>query len=182
MIVFRIINFDNPDRIPNPTLFEAGFIIWTQAELCYSLIAATIPTLRPFVTNLNTQFGALGAAEGRGDYEYGDGSDQNSHQLSKLRSGTKSADPSSAKRSFTRDPNFATTHAAASTLDGKSDLYSYGVWTEAATEDESKKRGGKRIFSGLVEEKPKGDATSVKSNESKRLVIRKDVTYEVHGE
>ena len=42
-------------------------MVWTQTQLNYSIISATIPTLRIFATTLNTQFGGLTAVE-RADY------------------------------------------------------------------------------------------------------------------
>ncbi|EXJ56542.1 hypothetical protein A1O7_06886 [Cladophialophora yegresii CBS 114405] len=186
-ICFRLANFDKPERVSNPTLAEAIFIVWTQTELCYSLISATIPSLRPFVTNLNTQFGGMGAADSSSGYaSHGDRggtkyTTKNTFKLSKLRSANRSA-TTSANRGDTYT-DFATRQAPASGLDGRSDLYSYGVWTAPTTAiDGSGHKVGKRNnISALNDENPKADATSVGSNDSQRMIIRKDVTYEVHG-
>ncbi|OCT48690.1 hypothetical protein CLCR_04817 [Cladophialophora carrionii] len=186
-IAFRLANFDKPERVSNPTLAEAIFIVWTQTELCYSLISATIPSLRPFVTNLNTQFGGMGAGDSQNGYGGGGGggngygATKNTFKLSKLRSANRSA-TTSANRGDTYT-DFTTRQAPASGLDGRSDLYSYGVWTAPTTgiDGGSSSKVGKRNISALADENPKADATSVGSNDSQRMIIRKDVTYEVHG-
>ena len=38
---------------------ETLYIIWSQAELDFSVVAATIPTLRRFISGLATYYGAL---------------------------------------------------------------------------------------------------------------------------
>jgi hypothetical protein len=142
------------------------------------------------VTNLNTQFGGLGGADSsQNGYGYGGGAGggdanaygKNTFKLSKLRSANRSA-TTSANRGGESYADFTTRQAPASALDGRSDLYSYGVWTAPTTGiDAVSSKIGKRNVSALAEENPKADATSVGSNDSQRMIIRKDVTYEVHG-
>ncbi|RMZ86651.1 hypothetical protein DV736_g6123, partial [Chaetothyriales sp. CBS 134916] len=54
-IGFRMSNFDSLAWVEDPLLMLAPYYVWTQAELVYSVISATIPTLRPLIRNLNTQ-------------------------------------------------------------------------------------------------------------------------------
>lgn len=61
----------------NPTLDGAITLIWTQVELDYSIIAATIPCLKPFMTAVNTQYGAIEGPRSTGSHGYG--SDKRSH-------------------------------------------------------------------------------------------------------
>ncbi|KAK3114964.1 hypothetical protein LTR53_006143 [Teratosphaeriaceae sp. CCFEE 6253] len=49
---------------PEPLFARVVPVAWTQAELAYSLAAATLPTLIPFLAELNT---GLGAFDARGD-------------------------------------------------------------------------------------------------------------------
>jgi hypothetical protein len=69
-IACRLANFDANGLPTNPTLLQAKYIAWTQTELAYSIIAATIPRLRPFIRNLSTNYGAPQA----NGYRYGYGS------------------------------------------------------------------------------------------------------------
>ncbi|ERF71368.1 hypothetical protein EPUS_09332 [Endocarpon pusillum Z07020] len=59
IIAFRIATFDEAGYTTNPTLDETLFIIWSQAELGFSIVAATLPTLRRFISGLATYYGAL---------------------------------------------------------------------------------------------------------------------------
>jgi hypothetical protein len=57
---FRLHTFDQEGYTTNPFLLEAPFIAWTQSQITYSLISATIPTFQNFLKNLNTGFGGIG--------------------------------------------------------------------------------------------------------------------------
>ena len=63
VIGFRLGTFDQPGLTTNPSLREALFIVWTQTELNYSLISATVPSLLQFMRNLNTHLGGVTEAE-----------------------------------------------------------------------------------------------------------------------
>ncbi|KAK4897890.1 hypothetical protein LTR49_027912 [Elasticomyces elasticus] len=66
----RLQSFDRAGFATDPTLHEATYICLTQAELCFSIIAATIPVARTLVTELVTYYNA-----GHFDSSvYGDGS------------------------------------------------------------------------------------------------------------
>ena len=74
----------------NPTLLQDKFIVWTQTELGYSVMAATIPNLRPFVKSLATNYGTnpatgYGSGSGSGIRNGTEGDVQsNTYQLSSL--------------------------------------------------------------------------------------------------
>jgi hypothetical protein len=57
-IGFRLATFNVAGLTTNPTILQAEYISWTQTELAYSIIAATIPRLRPFIKKLATNYGA----------------------------------------------------------------------------------------------------------------------------
>ncbi|PMD54804.1 uncharacterized protein K444DRAFT_596532 [Hyaloscypha bicolor E] len=57
-IGFRLATFNVAGLTTNPTILQAEYITWTQTELAYSIIAATIPRLRPFIKKLATNYGA----------------------------------------------------------------------------------------------------------------------------
>ncbi|KIX04901.1 uncharacterized protein Z518_05772 [Rhinocladiella mackenziei CBS 650.93] len=155
-VVFRLANFDKPGRITDPTLAEDLFIVWTQTELIYSLVSATIPTLRPFMNNLNTRFGGLDQ-EGRGNgYDYENASD--SYQMSNLKPMNRSQD---------REEYIATNSAR--NLSEQSSADSYGVVCGCPIQVQTRTR----------EETGNGDATSADSNDNGRMIIQKDMTFQV---
>jgi hypothetical protein len=53
---FRIWSFDSSAFKTNPTLGGATYIVFTQAELTYSLLASTFPSTRRFVVDLVTYY------------------------------------------------------------------------------------------------------------------------------
>lgn len=154
-------------------MLEAQFIAWTQADLAYSLISATIPTFQNFLKSLHTGFGGITAAEG--GYGYGSASGSRnrgatgngiSYHMSKLRSGNrtanKSANKESALRSETYEEQDAPPHAE-------------------TTNDND------RIFVGpgasnRSEIAANGETTSINSDESRQMMIRKEVEWNVRTE
>ncbi|KAF7196041.1 hypothetical protein HII31_02667 [Pseudocercospora fuligena] len=64
--ILRLLSYPDSNRW-DPTLLEAEFVSWSQAELCYSLIASTILVMRPFISSLVTHYGGSGKAASRGE-------------------------------------------------------------------------------------------------------------------
>lgn len=58
-VAIRLATFDRAGLTSDPSLRETSFIIWTQTEINFSIISATIPTLLQFMRDLNTHFGGL---------------------------------------------------------------------------------------------------------------------------
>jgi len=81
----RMQNFDKPGFATDPTLREATYICLTQAELSYSIIAATIPAARTLVTDLITYYNGGGFAS----TQSGDGSRGDTYQMRSLKSSAK---------------------------------------------------------------------------------------------
>ncbi|OQV11217.1 hypothetical protein CLAIMM_15083 isoform 4 [Cladophialophora immunda] len=50
----RLASFDQADFATDPTLRESRYICWTQAEMSYAVIGATLPTARRLVLDLIT--------------------------------------------------------------------------------------------------------------------------------
>ena len=162
IIALRLASFDQAGLSTDPTLLESQFITWTLAELNYSIISATIPILRPFVTNLSTHYGG---GHGQGDDSMYGYDSSGSHARSKGRSAQKGTfEMRSMNRSKSRevreqedDERYAPTN------------YSYGVVTGRQT-------------GNLKSRDPndtKADATSVNSNDSQKMIIRKDITWQI---
>jgi hypothetical protein len=167
VIAFRVATFDQRGYTTNPTLLEDLFIVWTQTELNYSIMSATIPALRPIMNDLNTQFGGLGQdADGRG-YGYGYAKASQNYQLSNLRSANASH--------HSKEEYSAKQSAAVNALDGRDVAYSYDIWVrdtngEAANQENGAQRDTKQAS---------GDGTSVDSNDSRQMIIRKDTSFQV---
>lgn len=144
--------------------------MWTQSELTYSLISATIPTFQTFLKKLNTGFGGIGTAESGYGYRYGSGSGSRSrvrkenymsYQMSKLRPANKSVALEETDEEQDRDP----THAQTTNIDG------LNVGPGAATMGPWNGREGAN-----------GETTSIGSDESRRMMIRKEVQWSIRTE
>ncbi|KXT15028.1 hypothetical protein AC579_4883 [Pseudocercospora musae] len=66
--ILRLLSYPGTKRW-DPTLLGAEFVSWSQAELCYSLIASTILVMRPFISNLVTHYGGSAKPGPRGEEE-----------------------------------------------------------------------------------------------------------------
>ncbi|OAP62850.1 hypothetical protein AYL99_02077 [Fonsecaea erecta] len=166
-IAFRLHTFSQSGYTTNPLLREATFVAWTQSEMTYSLISATVPIFHNFLKSLSTGFGGM-HAESNG-YGYGSGTrsqalgqDSKGFQLSKLRSKNKSA----AMPSINDDRDGYYGQAKAMTAEQLA-----GGPTASTTVQWS---GGVRGSNG--------ETTSINSDESQRYMIRKDVQWEVRTE
>jgi len=173
-IIFRLSTFRETKRNTDFFLSEDLFVVWTQTELNYALISATIPMLRPFANNLNTQFGGLG--EGESAYAYGSHSKSSNKdktlisatevQISKSRSSTSQIEDIKANATTRTGPAF-------------SENQHYYRCEIQATEPDT---GSASILAQGTPDTGNitGDARSVASNESQQhLMIRKDITYKV---
>jgi hypothetical protein len=115
---FRIATFDPTGWATDPTIREDLFIVWTQTELGYSIISATIPILRPFMHNLNSHFGGMGKTSNGYGYGYGyEHSSNRGYQLSNLKSADKS-----------RSMNEADPMKSTGALDPQARDYNYEIW------------------------------------------------------
>ena len=112
---------------------------------------------------------------------YGSGDAKATYQLSNMRSANKSA----ALRSVDNGEEHTDLpiQGSASGFDRRPVQYSYGVWTAPTTGVDmvDSNKGMKRNISETGEENPKADASSLGSHDSQRMIIKKDVTWEVHA-
>lgn len=157
-IIYHLKAFDESGRASNVTLADSLFIVWTQTELNYAIIAATIPVLRPFSNNLNTQFGGLGESETAYGYN-SQGSksrsrSERSYALSQLRSKDSRGDIKTSSNALTA-PIFA-----------PATEYTFEVSVS-------------RRHTGQTTEETASEIVQRGSNESERLMITKAVAYTV---
>lgn len=158
ILAFRLSSFDKNGLPDDPTFRESQFITWTSTELHYSLMAATIPILRPFMSNLSTNYGAGQGPESSG---YGQGSmNSRAHSVSR------------------RQENHATTQGfEMRSMTGRS----------TRPEQRSDSRVDKlqrdtRMSSPLGQSSDTTrdvDAGSTGSGGSQKMIIRKDITWQV---
>ncbi|KAH7126564.1 hypothetical protein B0J11DRAFT_459762, partial [Dendryphion nanum] len=94
------------EKNPNRGAAISTAIVWQQIQISYSLISATIPCLKSFISSFDTKFG-MGDGSGQGQYNYGSNlsqPNQNSrnHHLSYNQS--KSAKASSSQAAIELHP------------------------------------------------------------------------------
>ncbi|TEY61421.1 hypothetical protein BOTCAL_0169g00260 [Botryotinia calthae] len=160
-ISYRLATFDVDGLTTNPMFLEDEFIVWTQSEMNYSVIAAIIPSLRPFVKNLSTYYGQeLG---GRSGYTL---EDSENYQLSNLSSAYRNE--SHHRESRIRE-------------DVDPDDYKFRVWANdtgrGARKGKNPGEGCSKSWNKAVEEGT--DGVSVGSSDSQRMIIKKDTTWTV---
>ncbi|KIW33502.1 uncharacterized protein PV07_00348 [Cladophialophora immunda] len=170
-IAFRMHTFSQSGYTTEPLLHESSFIAWTQSEMTYSLVSATVPIFHNFLKSLSTGFGGMHATSN--GYGYGSGTRSHAHaqdaksfQMSKLRSKNKSAAMPSINDD--RDEYYGH-HAKALTAEQL-------AGAPAASTTVQWSGGGSGIRGS------NGETTSINSDESQRYMIRKDVQWEVRTE
>lgn len=160
-IAYRLATFNVDGLTTNPMFLEDEFIVWTQSEMNYSIIAAIIPSLRPFVKNLSTYYGQeLG---GRSGYTL---EDSENYQLSNL--GSAYRNESHHRESRIRE-------------DVDPDDYKFRVWANdtgrGAKKGKNPGEGSSKLWNKAGEEGT--DGVSVGSSDSQRMIIKKDTTWTV---
>jgi len=156
-IGFRLSTFDSAGLTTDFTILEDTYIVWTQTELWYSVVSAVIPGLRKYVKSLATNYGNPmnnGAGSyGAGSYAVGSSTDTSKH---------------------TEQVDFEL-----SSLRPKADAdrYKYRIWVP-----ENGQGSSSVAASAAAGSATKGDSASIESNDSKRLIIKKGLTWEVVDE
>ena len=162
-IGFRIATFNTTGLTINPTLLEDRFIIWTQVELSYSLMSATIPVLRPVIKDLVTNYGVLGPEHPARTYGSGQGSHAVSYEMSNMRQTLNSSDR----------PGDGTVQLQPAAK-GSKYAYSYGITSPGA--------GARGVRDDGAAKKANPDTNSVGSNDSKEMIIKKQLSFAVEHE
>lgn len=183
-IAFRLTTFNPAGRTSDFFLAEDLFVVWTQTELNYSIISATIPTLRIFATTLNTQFGGLTAGE-RADYS--ESYEKNSSQ------DRDRSRPSQELTSIQADASGARKESGASSISrfsSRQTRYTYNVSSlNRIDEPEEKSIFGLQKGKAKKEAEKDDEITPVNSlrnildDNDTEMTIRKEVAYDVeHGQ
>ncbi|KAK2750535.1 hypothetical protein FQN55_002136 [Onygenales sp. PD_40] len=141
----------------NPSFHLVSSAIWTQIQLHYSLIACTVFALKPFMSAVSTNYGN---AEGTSLNQSGYNSKQ--HDTTDTAPSGNSFALQSMTRSASRARNLA---SAGNTQGGSGDssLFPEGYGATSATVSNARKH----------------DERSLDSNDSTKMIIKKDIQYSV---
>ena len=150
----RLATFPAQDFVADPTLELCLFAVWTQTELIWSLISATIPSLRPFLRGLSTAEGTIFESPA-----YPDSKQQtSSYMLSNL---------SKARRGTYRKSRSETAPDELCLRPG------YDEGSNSVTVEARPGEGRKAVAQ---------DSISVGSDDSQRMIIRKEVIWTIDAE
>ena len=158
IIAFRLTSFDADGLGEDPTLRESQFITWTSAELHYSVVAATIPILRPFMSNLSTNYGA---GQGPESSAYGQGTTR-----SYVHSTTRPRDKHTSAQGFEMQSMTARSEGIEQ-------------HSECRTDRHQSRAKMASSFAYSFDKTKDADTGSTVSNESQKMIIRKDITWQV---
>ena len=187
IIAFRIATFDEAGYTTNPTLDETPFIIWSQAELEFSIIAATLPTLRRFISGLATYYGALDQRKANEGSTYEirfDGEIATTPLASVIKSIDREgrhythSDTQPNKKQPLRNlfPGTASKNGGCSTSDANQDCRITNKYHRQQPLDEWG-NGGITTTHVVAQ-----DSNSMESNESQQMIIKRDISWNVeHG-
>jgi hypothetical protein len=151
-IAFRLATYDPAGLTLDPTFKEVLFVVWTQVELHFSIISATIPVLRPVANNLNTSYSSLGPIVSSEDYA----GSSSGYKLSTLKSASKITGRSTVLHLSNR-ATWETPDASA----GSSAFVNHGPETRNA------------------ERRATPETDSIESHSSEQMIIRKQISWRV---
>ncbi|RMZ91502.1 hypothetical protein DV736_g1275, partial [Chaetothyriales sp. CBS 134916] len=184
-ISFRLHTLSTSHRYftTNPFLHLARYICWTQGQQAYVLITATVPAFRNLLKSLHTGFGGMSAVE----RSYGYGSQNNNSSVN----ASKNRHASGMDFKMTRLTRCSINDSKNRDQDTKTIFTNKNNATSVSVENppDSDKlwsqmpKASERIRAETGE--PNGNATettSIGSNESRKMMIRKDVDWSVRTE
>lgn len=150
----------------DPTLYGAIPAVITQLEIYYSILSATIPCLRPFLAGFVTNYGAMGGETVIGG----------SHIGTSSRNGAMKSKGSFAMTSMLSTGRDATSrkHEKSAMRSTNRDVMDEGMFRPDQGHNES----------NVTHNAPRRghDASSISSNESTKMIIKKEVQYQVDSE
>ena len=153
---------------PNPTLDLVSAVVWTQIELHYSIVSNTIPCLRPFMMAVSTDYGATEprTALGTKDYGYGSGGRKDSgYALNSM--GSRNG----PRMNSENNPSmFHKARLGASRFGSSNNVF------------RSDRSQNKSTVTHQVSHLGHHDSNSIESNDSRKMIIKKEVDFKVeHG-
>ncbi|KAF2214298.1 hypothetical protein CERZMDRAFT_37495 [Cercospora zeae-maydis SCOH1-5] len=167
VIIVRLIYLRDLENATDPTLEGTTTVVLTQIEIFYGIMAATIPCLRPFLAGFVTNYGAMGPETVMGGSHIGgasrkdpEGSKGSSFAMSTIASKDRGKRATAMKEKLTKSAHRAT-------LSGSSPIEE--KFRPDKGSNDTQVRGGY-------------DARSIASDESTRMIIKKQTQFHVGSE
>ena len=163
-IILRLHYLGRGIHSPNPTLDLVGAVVWGEIELHYSVLAVTIPCLRPFMMAVSTDYGATEPRPALGSRAYGSsGGSANklgsSYVLNSMGSGQRSRMNSENNPSM-----FHKARMGASRLTSNDSIF------------RTHRSQNKSV---IASQEGNHDSGSIESNDSRRMIIKKEIDFKV---
>ncbi len=194
VLIIRLISFPRHDLSSNPAFTLTYFYIWTQTTLYISIMTSIIPCLKPFVAGLNTGYGAFDTEHVSTNVYGRYGSDgyapRNIHTKHSSRLRSKPASFLATKKNFPVGDGIGKKQATLNSEAGSPTLGHYGRPSTIAPAPKEmgtdlnprragpdKERGEGKTMTQTWP--PAQDGNSIESNDSQRMIIRKDITWRV---
>lgn len=183
-LIARLISFPRHHLSTNPTFTLTYFYVWTQTALYISLITSITPCLKPFVAGLNTGYGAFDT-ERVGSRAYGtyglhgyapksSRTKRSSNLLSKSMS-SSAKEPNNLPIGGIRNEQAITDNTVVSLNTAHHGRQSPSAASRLAGQGEEPGEGKATKHTEAVAQ----DGNSIGSNDSRQMIIRKDVTWAV---
>ncbi|KAK4495357.1 hypothetical protein PRZ48_013688 [Zasmidium cellare] len=171
IIILRLIYLKTELHSPDPTLDGVPASILTQVEIFYNLITATVPCLRPFLAGFTTNFGAIGSGTVLAGSQIGIGGSKNSQSNSKSGSFALSSLASRNRISALKEKILPSSQSTTNEDVREED----DSWRpDTRNVETTVTRGSSGNLNGMG-----NDASSVASDESTRMIIKKEVQFSV---
>ncbi|PIB01041.1 hypothetical protein CB0940_02102 [Cercospora beticola] len=168
VIILRLVYLRDLEDTDDPTLQGTITIVLTQLEIFYGIMAATIPCLRPFLAGFITNYGAMGRETVMGGSHIGGASRKDpgeskgsSFAMSAITSKDRGKRASAMKEKLTKSAN-------RDTIAGSSPIEDESFRPDKGSND-TQVRGG-------------FDARSIASDESTKMIIKKQTQFHVGRE
>jgi len=148
----------------NPTLGLVGAVVWAQIELHYSNVSGTIPCLRPFMMAVSTDYGTTDPRTAVGSKAHGSSSGSGNRKGSSF--ALNSMGSGNGRMNSENNPSmFLKARMGASRMTSTSSVFSRA--------DRSNNK------SVITSHEGAHDSNSIESNDSRRMIIKKEVDIRV---
>lgn len=147
----------------NPTLDLVRVVVWTQIELHYSTVSVTVPCLRPFMMAVSTDYGATEPRTALGSKAYGSSGSRkgSSYALNSMESGN------GQRRNSSNNPSmFHRARMGASRISTGNKIF----------------RSDRSNNETIVTHEGAHDSNSIETNDSRKMIIKKEVDFKVERE
>lgn len=161
----------------NPPLTGVVATICRQTEIFYAIMASTIPCLRPFLASFFTGFGAMGGETVIAGSQVGNSREKSSYALGSMQSADSEA-RRSKRRSRGAGLRGLRPSRRSSALPPRDENYTnHEAQSQARVTHDADAASGSNRGTTIA-----ADASSLASNDSQRMIIKKEVQWHVDSE